>query len=69
MNVLLQSFTHIRSSKLKTYDFSVTNEDSELLNLNKLNVNITLLSYKREDVYDKIKDFIRLSILKSEQKK
>ena len=61
MNVLHQS-SHKLSSKLNTYDFSLTA-------LNGLNVNISLLFYKREDVYDKIKDFIRLLILKSEQKK
>ena len=47
----------------------MTDENNELIPLNGLNVNITLLFYKRDDIFDKIKDFIRLVILKSEQKK
>ena len=63
MNVLHQSFTHI------SYHLSLTDENNELIPLNGFNVNITLLFYKQNDVYDKIKDFIKLLILKSEQKK
>ena len=62
-------YSHKLSSKLNTYDFSLTDENNELIPLNGLNVNITLLFYKRDDIFDKIKDSLRLVILKSEQKK
>src|SRR6185437_2467406 len=63
-------YSHLLSSKNNnTYSFSLTDEDGELIQLNGINLNITLLFYKKDDIFDKVRDFIKLAILKSEQKK
>ena len=59
----------LSSSDNNTYNFTLTDEDGELIQLNGLNMNITLLLYKKDDIFDKMRDFIKFAVLKSERKK
>lgn len=45
--------------------FQITDEDGELLNLNGLNCNFSILIFKANDIYQKINDFMKLSLLKN----
>jgi hypothetical protein len=45
------------------YSFSLTNEDGEPLDLNGLNINFTLLIYKQDTLFEKLKSFMKLKLL------
>lgn len=45
------------------YTFSLTNEDGDSLDLNGLNVNFTLLIYKQDPLFEKLKSFMKLKLL------
>ena len=48
-------YSHLLSSQNNhTYSFSLTDENGESIQLNGLNLNITLLLYKRDDIFDKV---------------
>jgi hypothetical protein len=58
-------YTHLLSSpNNSTYSFSLTNEDGEVIQLNGLNLNLTLLLYKKDDIFDKIRNFFKLAVIK-----
>jgi hypothetical protein len=47
------------------YNFYLTNEDGEAIDLNGQNMIITLMVYKENDIYNVIKDFIKYQLIKS----
>ena len=48
------------SNQSKTATFSLTNEHGTILDLNGLNMNLTLLFYKQDNIFDVIRNFIRV---------
>ena len=50
----------LSSSDNNIYNFTLTDENGELIQLNELNMNITLLLYKKDDIYEKIRNFMKL---------
>ena len=61
-------YSHVLSSENNhTYSFSLTDENNELIQLNGLNMNLTLLFYKKDDIYDKLHNFIKLITLTLKQ--
>jgi hypothetical protein len=56
----------LRSPKNNTYSFTLTDEDGELIQLNGLNLNITLLFYRVDPIYDQIRNLLKVL---SEKKK
>lgn len=57
-------YSHLLSSQNNnTYSFSLTDENGELMQLNGLNLNLTLLLYKKDDIFDKIKTFMKMVVL------
>lgn len=48
------------NKNLNTYRFTILNEDGRILALNGLNMNITLLFYKRDIALQQIRDFIKV---------
>ena len=58
-------YCHLLSSKHNnTYSFSLTDEDGELIQLNGLNLNMTLLFFKKDPIFDQIRNFLRLIVSK-----
>ena len=47
-----------------TYNFYLTNDNGDEIDLNGQNIDFTILMYKSNDVYDMIKQFLRLQIIK-----
>lgn len=58
----------LQSEKNNTYSFSLTDENSELIQLNGLNLNITLCFFKKDNIFEQLRNFMRLIILKDEKK-
>lgn len=58
----------LTSQNNNTYSFSLTDEDCELIQLNGLNMNFTLLLYKKDDIFDKIRNFMKMVVMKNEEK-
>ena len=56
----------LSSHKNNTYNFTLTDENNELIHLNGLNLNITLLFYKVDQIFDQIRNFMKLIIMKTE---
>jgi len=54
----------LSSQHNSTYSFSLTDEDGRIVNLNGLNLNLTLLLYKKDDIFDKIRNFLKLAVIK-----
>lgn len=54
----------IRDNKSSIYTFSLCDEDGNIINLNGLNMMITLLLYKRDNSNDMIKEYIKYRISK-----
>lgn len=58
-------YSHLLSSKNNnTYSFSLTDERGELIQLNGLNMNLTLLLYKKDPIYDQIRSFLKMLVIK-----
>lgn len=58
-------YSHLLSSQNNnSYNFSLTDENGELLQLNGLNMNITLLLYRMDPIYDQIRSFLKLLVSK-----
>ncbi len=53
----------LNSNTQNTCRFSLTDEQNEPLNLNGLNLNFTLLFYKKDDIFEKIKAFLKMAVL------
>lgn len=45
-----------------TYSFALTDEDGEVISLNGLNLNMTLLFFKKDPIFDQIRNFLRLMV-------
>ena len=58
-------YSHLLTSQNNnTYSFCLTDENGELIQLNGLNMNLTLLFYKKEPIFDQIRNFMKLALLK-----
>jgi len=58
-------YCHSLSSKNNnTYSFSLTDENGELIQLNGLNMNMTLLLFRVDPIYEQIRSFFRMLIHK-----
>jgi hypothetical protein len=58
-------YSHLLSSKNNnTYSFTLTDENDELIQLNGLNLNITLLVYKKDNIFDQLRNFMKMALLK-----
>jgi hypothetical protein len=56
-------YSHLLSSpNNNTYSFSLTDEDGELIQLNGLNLNLSLLFYKKDPIFDQIRNFMKAAI-------
>lgn len=47
------------------FSFWITNEDSQVMNLNGLNVVFTLLLYRKDPIFKNIKDYIKIRVLET----
>ena len=57
--------SHLLSSdRQNTVSFTLTDENFELINLNNLNINLSILFYKADDIYDKLRSFMKMLVLK-----
>jgi len=57
--------THrLMSQQIQTASFSLTDESGRVLDLNGLNMNLTLLFFKIDPVYDFVKQFLQLQLIK-----
>ncbi len=53
-------YSHLLSSQRNNvYSFSLTDENGELIQLNGLNMNLTLLLYRKDPIFDQIRSFMR----------
>jgi len=52
----------LSSKNNSTYSFSLTDEDGGLIQLNGLNLNLTLLLFKVDPIYDQIRSFFKMLI-------
>ena len=50
--------------KITTHNFSLSDENNELIPLNGLNLNITLLFYKKDNINDLIRNFLKIIVMK-----
>lgn len=50
----------LRSPGTNTYSFTLTDENGELIQLNGLNLNITLLFYRVDPIYSQIRNFLKV---------
>lgn len=58
-------YCHALSSKNNnSYSFTLTDEDGEVISLNGLNLNMTLLFFKKDPIFDQIRNFMRLIVSK-----
>ncbi len=58
-------YSHILSSdKINTINISLTDEDGEIIQLNGLNMNLTLLFYRKDPIFDQIRDFMKMIVHK-----
>lgn len=56
----------LSSDNNSTYNFSLTDENNLLLSTNGLNLNFTLMFYKKDPIFQQLRDFIKLLINKKE---
>jgi len=57
--------SHLLNSKNNnTYSFTITDENNVVLDTNGLNVNITLLFYKKDPIFQQLRDFMKLALTK-----
>jgi len=54
----------LNSQHNNTYSFQLTDEDDKIVDLNGLNLNMTILFYKRDDIFERIKAFLKMAVLK-----
>ena len=54
-------YSHLLSSQNNnTYSFTLTDENSEIIQLNGLNLNLTLLFYKADPIFDQIRNLLKV---------
>jgi len=54
----------LSSKHNNAYSFSLTDENGELIQLNGLNMNMTLLFFKQDPIIDQIRNFLRMIVSK-----
>ena len=54
----------LSSQNNNTYNFSLSDENNESVPLNGLNLNITLLLYKKDDILNQIRNFMKMIVMK-----
>ncbi len=54
----------LNSNKNNTYSFSLTDENNEIIQLNNLNLNCTLLFFKADNIYQDIRNMMKILISK-----
>lgn len=54
----------LSSQNNNTYSFSLTDEDGELIQLNGLNLNLTLLLYKKDPIFEQMRNFMKMLVTK-----
>lgn len=52
----------LNSDKISTYRFTLTDENSQLIDTNGLNINFTLMFYKKDRIYEQLRDFMKMLI-------
>ena len=50
----------LNSKNNNTCSFSLTDENRELIQLNGLNMNLTLLFFKKDEIFDQIRNFLKM---------
>ncbi len=57
-------YSHLlNSDRQNVYNFSLTDENNELIQLNGLNMNMTLLFYRADSIYQNLRDFMKMIIM------
>ncbi len=59
----------LNSEKLNNISISLTDEDGEQINLNNLNLNLTLLFYRADPIYQNIRDFMKFVLQRIDEGK
>ena len=54
----------LSSKNNNTYSFTLTDESNDIVPLNGLNINLTLLFYKTDPIFDQIRNFMKLIVMK-----
>ena len=54
----------LQTKNNNTYSFTLTDENNIIIPLNGLNLNFTLLFYKKDNIYDLIRNFMKMAVLK-----
>lgn len=54
----------LSSPNNSTYAFTLKDEDGHLVELNGLNINMTLLFYKKDPIFDQIRNFMKMIVMK-----
>jgi hypothetical protein len=57
----------LSSQNNNTYSFTLTDENNEIVPLNGLNINMTLLFYKTDPIFDQIRNFMKLIVMKMKE--
>ncbi len=58
-------YSHLLSSQNNnTYNFTLTDEDGEIMQLNGLNLNMTLLFYRKDPIFDQIRSLMKILVEK-----
>ncbi len=58
-------YSHLLTSQNNNvYSFSLTDEDGELIQLNGLNLNLTLLLYKKDPIFDQLRNLMKMLVTK-----
>lgn len=59
-----QFYSHLISQQQNTVSFTLSDENFETISLNGLNLNMSLLFYKKDDIFEKIKAFMKMAVIK-----
>jgi hypothetical protein len=57
----------LSSKNNNTYSFTLTDEDNEIVPLNGLNINLTILFYIADPIFDHIRNFMKLIVMKMKE--
>ena len=60
-----QFYSHLISEKQNTVSFTLSDENFEVISLNGLNMNLSLCFYKKDDIFEKIKTFLKMAVMKN----
>ena len=57
----------LSSQNNNTYSFALTDENREPIQLNGLNLNLTLLLYKKDPIFEQIRSFLKMLVMKPKE--